>query len=64
MIHSCHLDLRNARTVNEVIGRTGSGDLLVVLNADIGGADTDSLTGGRSNAELADRHNPHPEFYS
>ncbi len=61
MIHTCHLDLRNARTVNEVIGRSGSGDLLTVLNADIGGADTDGLTGNRSNAELADRKNPHPE---
>ncbi|MCF7668420.1 MAG: DUF499 domain-containing protein [Verrucomicrobia bacterium] len=60
MIHTCHLDLRNARTVNEVIGRSGSGDLLPVLNADVGGADTDRLTGGRSNAELADRKNPHP----
>ncbi len=61
MIHTCHLDLRNDRTVNEVIGRSGSGDLLPVLNADVGGADTDGLTGGRSNAELADRRNPHPE---
>lgn len=61
MIHTCHLDLRNARTVNEVIGRSGSGDLLTALNADVGGADTDGLTGGRSNAELADIKNPHPE---
>jgi hypothetical protein len=61
MIHTCHLDLRNARTVNEVIGRSGSSDLLSVLNADVGGADTDGLTGGRSNAELVDLKNPHPE---
>ncbi len=61
MIHACHLNLRDARTVNELIGRTGSGDLLPVLNADIGGADTESIEGGRSNAELADRKNPHPE---
>ncbi len=63
MIHTCHLDLRDARIVNEVVGRTGSGDLLTVLNADVGGADTDSLTGGSSNAEEADRRNPHPEGY-
>ena len=31
MIHSCHIDLRDSRTVNEVVGRTGSGDLLTVL---------------------------------
>lgn len=61
MIQTCHLDLRDARTVNEVIGRTGSGDLLAVLNADVGGADTDALTGGKSNAQLADQRNPHPE---
>lgn len=61
MIHTCHLDLRNARTVSEVVGRTGSGDLLTVLNADVGGADTAGLAGGRSNAELADQRNPHPE---
>ena len=61
MIHACHLDLRDARTVNELLGRTGSGDLLPVLNADIGGADTDSIEGGHSNAELADLQNPHPE---
>lgn len=61
MIHTCHLDMRETRTVSEVVGRTGSGDLLTVLNADVGGADTGSLTGGRSNAELADLRNPHPE---
>ncbi len=61
MIHTCHLDLRDARTVNELIGRTGAGDLLPILNADIGGPDTDGISGGRSNAELADQRNPHPE---
>jgi len=61
MIHTCHLDMRDARTVNEIIGRSGSSELLAVLNADVGGADTQSLSGGRSNAELADRKNPHPE---
>ncbi len=61
MIHTCHLDLREARTVNELIGRTGAGDLLPILNADIGGPDTDGIAGGRSNAELADQKNPHPE---
>ncbi len=61
MIHTCHIDLRDARTVNEIIGRTGSGDLLPVLNADIGGADTEQIQGGSSNAQLADQKNPHPE---
>ncbi|MBW1961245.1 MAG: DUF499 domain-containing protein [Deltaproteobacteria bacterium] len=63
MIHTCHINLRDARTVNEVIGRTGSSDLLAVLNADVGGADTGTMAGGRSNAELADSRNPHPEGY-
>ncbi|MCF8011662.1 MAG: DUF499 domain-containing protein [Clostridiales bacterium] len=61
MIHTCHLDLRDSRVVNEILNRTGSSDLLNVLNADVGGVDTDKLEGGRSNAELADRENPHPE---
>lgn len=63
MIHACHLDLRSERVVNEILGRTGSSDLLLVLNADVGGVDTGTLEGGHSNAELADRRNPHPEGY-
>jgi len=63
MIHTCHLDLRSDRVVNEILGRTGSSDLMYVLNADIGSVDTGSLAGGLSNAELADRKNPHPEGY-
>lgn len=63
MIHACHLDLRSDRVVNEILGRSGSSDLLFVLNADIGGVDTGSREGGMSNAEAADRENPHPEGY-
>ncbi len=61
MIHAGHLDLRDSRIVNELVGRTGSGDLLPVLNADIGGTDTEGIQGGISNAEFADEQNPHPE---
>ena len=61
MIHACHLDLRSDRVVNEILGRTGSSDLMFVLNADIGSVDTGSLEGGRSNAEIADERNRHPE---
>jgi hypothetical protein len=61
MIHSCHLDLEDARTVNEIVSRTGSGGLLPILNADIGGPDTEGIEGGRSNAEIADKRNPHPD---
>lgn len=63
MIHACHLDLRSDRVVNEILGRTGSSDLLFILNADVGGVDTGTLEGGRSNAEIADRRNPHPLGY-
>lgn len=63
MIHACHLDLRAERVINEILGRTGGSDLLLVLNADVGGIDTGTLEGGHSNAELADRRNPHPEGY-
>jgi len=61
MIHACHIDLRSDRVVNEILGRTGSSDLMFILNADIGSVDTGALEGGYSNAELADRRNPHPE---
>ncbi|TCT21968.1 ATP-binding protein [Thiobaca trueperi] len=61
MIQTCHLNLRDARIVNELIGRTGGGELLPILNTDIGGVDTGTLTGGTSRAGLADRRHPHPE---
>ncbi|TEB09088.1 ATP-binding protein [Pelotomaculum propionicicum] len=61
MIHACHIDLRSDRVVNEILGRTGSSDLMFILNADIGSVDTGTLEGGYSNAELADQRNPHPE---
>jgi hypothetical protein len=61
MIHTCHLDLRDARTVNEIVGRTGSSDLLPELNTDVGGPDTANLAAGHSRAELADGRNPHPK---
>ena len=63
MIHACHLDLRQVRVVDEILNRTGSSDLLPVLNADIGGVDTGTLEGAHSNAELADQKNRHPEGY-
>jgi hypothetical protein len=61
MIHPCHLDFHDSRTVNEILGRTGNNDLLAVLNADIGGPDSSTLESGHSNAQMADRENPHPE---
>ena len=63
MIHACHLDLSDVRTVNEILGRTGGGDLLPVLNTDVGGPDTSGLASGRSYAQMADQKNPHPEKY-
>ncbi len=63
MIHACHLNLRDPATASELLGRTGGGDLLPVLNADVGGADTEQLETGRSNAEEADLSNPHPQGY-
>jgi Protein of unknown function (DUF499) len=63
MIHTCHLDVREPRTVNEILGRTGGGDLLPVLNTDVGGADTASLAAGQSRAQLADQKNPHPDGF-
>ena len=61
MIHPCHLDFMDPRTVDELLGRTGNTSMIPVLNADIGTTDTPGLQGGRSNAERADKENPHPE---
>lgn len=63
MIHACHLDMRSDRVVNELLGRTGSSDLLFILNADIGSIDTENLEGGRSNSQQADDKNPHPSGF-
>ena len=64
MIHTCHLDLRDSATAGELLGRTGSSDLFAVLNADVGGPDTEQLQGNRSHAEEADLNNPHPQDFS
>lgn len=62
LIHTCHLDMREPRMISEMVARTGAGDLISILNADIGTADTSSqIEGGQSNAQLADVRNPHPE---
>lgn len=63
MIHTCHINLRDARVVNEVVSRTGGGDLLPILNTDVGGVDTQALAGGTSRAQEADRKNPHPQGF-
>jgi hypothetical protein len=60
MIHTCHLDLTDSRIVNEILGRTGGGELLPVLNADVGGPDSATLVLGKSYAQMADQKNPHP----
>ncbi|MCL6597625.1 MAG: DUF499 domain-containing protein [Alicyclobacillus macrosporangiidus] len=63
MIHTCHLDLRSREVVEEILGRTGSSDLLFILHADVGGAESNRLESGHSNAQLLDRKNPHPEGF-
>gem|GEM_PF-254152 len=63
MVHICHLNLRDSATAGELLGRTGSSDLLNILNTDVGGPDTNALEAGRSNAEEADLNNPHPEGF-
>jgi hypothetical protein len=60
MVHTAHVDLRDARILDEILGRTRSGDLRTVVDTDIGGPDTAMLAIGRSYAEIADDDNPHP----
>ena len=61
MIHISDIDMQNDATVNEILGRTGSSDLIPVLNADIGASGTHRLQGGVSNAQRLDLENPHPD---
>lgn len=63
MVHPCHLDLSDDRIVNELVNRTRAADLLPIINADVGGVDTEQLAGERSNAQLADLRNPHPDGF-
>lgn len=60
-IQTCHLDTTNPDLVNEILGKTESGDLKNVLTADVGAVRGrgDTLH-ARSNAENADAENPHP----
>ena len=60
MVHTAHVDLRDARILDEILGRTRSGELRTVVDTDIGGPDTVMLAIGRSRAEIADEKNPHP----
>lgn len=61
MIHTGDIDLQNSAIVNELLGRTGSAELQLVLNADIGSTETHTMQGGLSNAQRADEKNPHPD---
>jgi hypothetical protein len=64
MVHTCHVNLREPRIVDEILGRTGSAELKTVLDTDIGGPDTGMLAVRRSRAEIADGRNPHPAGFS
>jgi hypothetical protein len=61
LIHTSHLNMANPDLADELIGRTGANDLITVLNADVGGADTNNLEMGISVAQKLDRSNPHPQ---
>ena len=61
VIHVGDIDMRNSIIVDEILGRTGSADLKTVLNADIGSVGSSDLASGMSNAQKADKENPHPD---
>ena len=61
LIHTSHLALANPQVADELIGRTGASDLMAVLNADVGGADSGNLDLGVAVAQMLDRRNPHPD---
>lgn len=62
MIHVSDIDMRNGGIVDEILGKTDCGDLKTVLTSDIGSIDTSSsIKGGKSNAQIEDEKNPHPD---
>lgn len=61
VIHVSDIDMKNSNIVNELLGRTASADLRLVLNADVGSVGTQDIQGGLSNAQRADQRNPHPD---
>ena len=60
LIQTGDIDLKDERILNELFGRTGTSDLQVVVNTDIGGPGTFELLSGYSRSELCDQANPHP----
>lgn len=61
MIHTSDLDLHNNNLVTDLLGRTGNSELRTVLTADVGSESSNTLVGGLSNAQQADKRNPHPD---
>ena len=61
MIHVSDVDMTNPQIVDEILGRTASADLRTVLTADIGSVESYGLQSGLSNAQRADKKNPHPD---
>jgi hypothetical protein len=60
IVQTGDIDLKDERILNELLGRTGSGELQVVVNTDVGGPGSSEMEAGFSRAELCDRANPHP----
>ena len=60
-IQASDLDLHNNNLISELLGRTGNDQLKTVLTADVGSEESTRLAAGMSNAQNADRRNPHPD---
>lgn len=60
LVQTGDIDLKDERILNELFGRTGTGDLQAVVNTDVGGPGSTQMESGYSRSELCDRQNPHP----
>lgn len=60
-IQTSDLDMHNNNLVAELLGRTGNAELKTVLTADVGSEESNSMAAGMSNAQNADKRNPHPD---
>ncbi len=60
LVQTGDIDLKDERILNELFGRTGTGDLQTVVNTDVGGPGSVEMQSGYSRSELCDKQNPHP----
>ncbi len=63
LIHSCHIDMYDNKTVDELFGRTNACEFKAVLDTDIGSLAPESKKSRPARAQQLDMETPHPLGY-